>query len=310
MFFRTIAVLIVSAVLMSGAAPADAATPTRFVITPNGSSGTTETAIPTVKAVKKTIAAYYGDPGTGIADKKDSPYIDELTGILDAQTAKLQVIYDKAIAAGEKPAMVFDIDDTTLLTYDMEVGAYDYDFDRATKNSWIRTAKFAAVPGMVAYVEAAASVGFTIFGLTGRALETKQGTLRNLRKVGYTAFSSDKLYTKRDRSYIQCAKATCTTVEYKAYTRKHIEKLGYDIQLNVGDQWSDLKGGYADRTLKLPNPLYFLSSPNLPGLKQGKLRPRIEFTMKADGSSGLTEGGEGIPNHDAVVAMIAVAKKK
>jgi hypothetical protein len=27
---------------------------------------------------------------------------------------------------------------------------------------------------------------------------------------------------------------------------------------NFGDQYSDLKGGYADRTFKLPNPNYFL----------------------------------------------------
>jgi len=309
MLFRTIAILVASAVLIGTAAPVVAAAPTEFVITPNGSSGKTETAIPSLRTVKKTIATYYGDPGTGIADKKTSPYIDEMTTLLDAQTAKLPGIYEKAVAAGEKPAIVFDVDDTTLLTYDMEVGAYDYDFDRATKNRWIRQAKFAAVPGMVAYVEAAASAGFEIFGLTGRGIDTKKATLRNLEKVGFTQFSSDKFYTKRDRSYVTCAKAKCTTVEYKAYTRKHIEKLGYDIALTVGDQWSDLKGGYSDRTLKLPNPLYFLSSPNLPGVRQGYLRPRTEFTMERDGSSGLSEGGEGIPNHDAVVAMIRVAKK-
>jgi hypothetical protein len=308
MLSRTIAVLVASAALLGLAAPVQAAAPTHFVITPNGSSGRTETAIPSLTAVKKTIATYYGDPGTGIADKKSSPYIDEMTDLLDAQTAKLQGIYDKAIAAGKKPAIVFDVDDTTLLTYDMEVGAYDYDFDRATKNRWIKHARFAAVPGMVAYVEAASSAGFEIFGLTGRGIATKKDTLRNLVKVGFTQFSSDKFYTKRDRSYVTCAKAACTTVEYKAYTRKHIEKLGYDIALTVGDQWSDLKGGYSDRTLKLPNPLYFLSSPNLPGVRQGYLRPRTEFTMESDGSSGLTEGGEGIPNHDAVLAMIRVSK--
>lgn len=53
--------------------------------------------------------------------------------------------------------------------------------------------------------------------------------------------------------------ATCTTVEYKANTRKHIEQdLGYDVVLNIGDQFSDLIGGYADRAVKLPNPTYYL----------------------------------------------------
>ena len=34
--------------------------------------------------------------------------------------------------------------------------------------------------------------------------------------------------------------------------------LGYLIILNVGDQESDLTGGFADRTFKLPNPFYFI----------------------------------------------------
>jgi len=50
----------------------------------------------------------------------------------------------------------------------------------------------------------------------------------------------------------------CTTTEYKSLTRKHIESLGYDIVGNFGDQFSDLNGGFANKTFKLPNPMYFL----------------------------------------------------
>jgi HAD superfamily, subfamily IIIB (Acid phosphatase) len=38
----------------------------------------------------------------------------------------------------------------------------------------------------------------------------------------------------------------------------HIESLGYDIVANFGDQFSDLVGGFADRTFKMPNPNCFL----------------------------------------------------
>ncbi len=41
-------------------------------------------------------------------------------------------------------------------------------------------------------------------------------------------------------------------------TRAHIESLGYDIVANFGDQFSDLNGGFADETFKIPNPMYFL----------------------------------------------------
>lgn len=59
-----------------------------------------------------------------------------------------------------------------------------------------------------------------------------------------------------------CATAAawnCTTVQYKSGTRKHIESLGYEVIANFGDQYSDLEGGYADKTYKLPNPTYFVS---------------------------------------------------
>jgi hypothetical protein len=274
------------------------------VLAATGSSSTSpydvpDGPLPSESLVTSTIAAYYGDPGTGKANRVDSPYVTEMTELLDP--SDLQRLYDAAIKRGEKPAMVFDVDDTTLMTYDMEVGVYDYDFVRSVKNSWVRNAKFPATPGMVDYVSAAASVGFTIFGVTGRAYAQKADTLKNLRKVGYTAFTSSKLYLKQDRSYVKCAAKTCTTVEYKAYTRKHIEDLGYDIVLNVGDQWSDLKGGFADKTLKLPNPTYFLASANLPGRSDPAMRARTTFRLAKDGSSGLTAGGENIPNYDLVL---------
>jgi len=47
-------------------------------------------------------------------------------------------------------------------------------------------------------------------------------------------------------------------VDFKAPERRKIAEQGYAIILNVGDQESDFKGGYAERTFKLPNPVYYL----------------------------------------------------
>lgn len=49
--------------------------------------------------------------------------------------------------------------------------------------------------------------------------------------------------------------------------------MGHDIVLNVGDKWSDLEGGSADRTLQLPNLTYDLPSPNLPGVDEPSRLP-------------------------------------
>ncbi len=54
------------------------------------------------------------------------------------------------------------------------------------------------------------------------------------------------------------AGVSCPTILYKSGTRAHIESLGYDIVANFGDQFSDLNGGFANRTFKMPNPNYFL----------------------------------------------------
>ncbi len=58
-------------------------------------------------------------------------------------------------------------------------------------------------------------------------------------------------------SAIAAAKS-CGTIAYKSGTRAYIESLGYDIVASFGDQPSDLIGGYADRTFKMPNPNYYL----------------------------------------------------
>ena len=49
-----------------------------------------------------------------------------------------------------------------------------------------------------------------------------------------------------------------SAVELKAAERKKLVDRGYTIIVNMGDQMSDLDGGFAERTYKLPNPFYFV----------------------------------------------------
>lgn len=297
---------------------------TYFTMAADGSTGKTAVGakIPNLDVVKKTIRTYYNASSDGIADKTTSPYITELKAIQSAQQAYLDSAYQQVTAAGKVPTIVVDVDDTTLWTYDMEDAAMHFNFDPALQDVWVKEQRFAATPGMVDFVNAAATKGFAIFGLTGRNSGQEPATLANLQKVGYKPFTADNLFTKwtdaePQPAYVTCAVAKCTTVEYKANTRKHIEAdlkakdpsdptkdKQYDIVLNVGDQWSDLQGGYADRALKLPNPTYYLPSPNLPGVVEAGLAPYTKFAMKPDGSSGATVGGERIPNIDSVKATI------
>ena len=284
---------------------------THFTMLPDGSSGATVGGenIPNIDVVKKTIASYYGDPGTGIANKTSSPYITEMTGIVAQMTAQLPALYQASVATGKTPAIVLDTDDTMLETYDREVSVMHFNFNPVQNNADVLNEVFPATPAMVAFEHAAIAQGFEVIGITGRSAAQQAASIENVTKVGYTGFTTANYFTKwpagAQPSYISCATASCTTVEYKAGTRKHLEDSGYDIALNVGDQWSDLLGGSAGKSVKLPNPTYYLPSADLPGMSEPQLAPRTTFTMAADGSSGATQGGEGIPNIDSVKKTIA-----
>ena len=122
---------------------------------------------------------------------------------------------------------------------------------------------FPAVPHMVDLEHFAESQGYTVFFLTGRPRGRKPapGTLANLTAAGYDVDRATTCISRtpagRPAVALPCA-PTCTTTQYKSLTRQHIESLGYDIVANFGDQFSDLNGGFADQTFKVPNPMYFL----------------------------------------------------
>ena len=49
-----------------------------------------------------------------------------------------------------------------------------------------------------------------------------------------------------------------SAAEFKVGARRDLINRGYNIVAAVGDQASDLNGGFAERVYKLPNPLYVI----------------------------------------------------
>ena len=47
-----------------------------------------------------------------------------------------------------------------------------------------------------------------------------------------------------------------SAADFKAPQRALIEHQAYTVIANIGDQPSDLDGGFAERTFLLPNPFY------------------------------------------------------
>jgi hypothetical protein len=76
--------------------------------------------------------------------------------------------------------------------------------------------------------------------------------LENLDKAGYKDVSPDHLHMRPTDS-------TGPVAPYKSAARAEIEdRFHVTIIANVGDQESDLAGGHAERTFKVPNPFYYI----------------------------------------------------
>jgi hypothetical protein len=226
-----------------------------------------------IDVLRQQIKNYYGDPLGSGTFAADSYYAKEARSVAASGEHYLAARH----SSHKTKAIVLDVDDTTLATYNYEI-ASNWAFNPATNAQFVTGQQFPAVPGMVDMATAAAREGYAIFFLTGRPAAQEADTLGNLTADGKGVDANypkpttlrdgeDGLFTKPavadypDYLKSVCAgdpNGSCTTIHYKSATRAHIESLGYDIAGNFGDQFSDLKGGFADRTFKLPNPSYYL----------------------------------------------------
>jgi hypothetical protein len=152
----------------------------------------------------------------------------------------------KASAAPAKPAIVLDIDETSLSNYD---GLVATGFSSAGTAIPAAAGTGTAIAPILALYRDARAKGVAVFFVTGRPSAIAQVTAENLRSAGYTAGWDGLQFKPTDQ----------TTVAFKAGARAAVEQRGYDIVLDAGDQESDLDGGHADRLFKLPNPYYFIA---------------------------------------------------
>ena len=269
----TVTVAALALVLVAGGVALAAGTPAIQTITPRHADDVTN-----LDVLRQQIRNYYGDPlGTGIfAD--DGNYAKEASGV--AKKGE-QYLWERAHGwwhpHGIK-AIVLDVDDTSLATWNYEIFS-NWAYNFTTNSQFVTNQEFPAVPGMVELANKAKSWGYAVIWITGRGAAQEPATLGNLTSdgigvdAGFPAPTTlndgeDGLFTKPALAdypaYLKTACAgdpnggTCTTIHYKSATRQHIESLGYDIVANFGDQFSDLKGGFADRTFKMPNPNYYL----------------------------------------------------
>jgi len=157
-----------------------------------------------------------------------------------------------------RPAIVLDIDETSLSNWPayrvngwarITAGPCDLEHGPCGLRAWQAMGTSKALPATLELAKRAEAMNVAIFFISGRPPEQREATERNLRQEGY----------KPQGVILLPAGATFkSAVDFKAPERRKLTELGYKILLTMGDQDSDLLGGYAERTFKLPNPVYFL----------------------------------------------------
>jgi predicted secreted acid phosphatase len=146
----------------------------------------------------------------------------------------------------ERLVMVLDIDETALSNLP-HMRAIDFGYIPVEWDAWVARGEASVIAPVLALFQAARKADVEVVFITGRKESDRPGTEKNLRAAGFGDYAS--LWLKPNG-------AKLTTEKFKTETRRKIEAAGKVIIINVGDQISDVTGGFSEQAIKLPGPFY------------------------------------------------------
>jgi predicted secreted acid phosphatase len=204
--------------------------------------------------ISLTLASYAMEPeNLEVLKQKLIQYHDSGHYAQDQKSSIKQAISYLKVRLAErkhKPyAIVLDIDDTALSDYpnllQLRFGGTLEQLAEAEGKG-----NNPVIEPTLKFYQFAEENHIAVFFISGRNEKYRAATVTNLENVGYKKWEGIFL---KPANYNKASNGP-----FKAYMREKIEKLGYDIVLNVGDQMSDFVGGHEDKTIKLPNPYYLI----------------------------------------------------
>lgn len=145
----------------------------------------------------------------------------------------------------QRQAVVLDLDETLLDNRAYFVVHKRY--EPTLWHAWVGRGEATAIPEALAFVDWLNRENYRVYFVSGRKEKERTITEANLKRIGVTRY--DGLYLKPDDFQGSSA------ANFKVDARKAIEAKGQKVLLILGDQWSDLSGGYG-KGFKLPNPIY------------------------------------------------------
>jgi acid phosphatase len=191
--------------------------------------------VPNLGLLKKDILAYH-DNGRWTAD-------------IRAVVERAMEARDARAPSVDKPAIVFDIDETALSNW-QQIKEADFGYNSKEFDAWVQSARAPPIKPVLDLYRLAKKRGLAIFFITGRAEKLREATEKNLRDAGYETW--DGLLLKPNDNHEP------SIVPFKSGERRKLTDQGYQILVNIGDQDSDLEGGYAERGFKIANPAYYV----------------------------------------------------
>jgi hypothetical protein len=172
-----------------------------------------------------------------------------------------QKFIEQNAARSKRPAIVLDIDETSLTNWP-NLAADDFGFVAGGTcdvlpagpcgfNQWILKSSAKAIEPARKLFEAAKLNGVAVIFITGRPHKQRDATIINLDHAGYDGWTELRTRPDGDEGTVQ---------DYKTKERIKVEAEPerYTIIANVGDQMSDIDGGHGGCTFKVPNPFYFI----------------------------------------------------
>jgi predicted secreted acid phosphatase len=148
--------------------------------------------------------------------------------------------------SNERLAVVFDLDETLLSNWE-EIESLGLGSSAPVWEVWVADGRAPAIEPVRDVYRTARRLGLEIYFITGRREHQRAGTEKNLRAID--CIVSSALIMKADDE-------KGTSAAFKTAARAKLAGQGVVIIANLGDQESDLVGGYAERTFKLPDPFY------------------------------------------------------
>ena len=160
----------------------------------------------------------------------------------------MNYIRKRAVSGQTNLAVVLDIDDNAISTWGRLMKD---DFARKDEMfvAWVTSHVDPPIAPVLDLYRESQRLGVKVFFVTGRRTALAARTRVTLAAAGFV--NPDAIYFRpesdRERSLSH----------FKAATRREITTQGFRIIANLGDQASDLAGGYSERVFKIPNPFYY-----------------------------------------------------